>query len=161
MIRCPFNSICGIKLHRSRICATFATPTPLIPYAPLYVIYFCANYTIGTWNLQLIGRLVFPFFLPEKPINRARCLRAHAVRLCEVFLRRLPDCLQRLIFFHQRLAPCRSDIRNVIQHGMYLLLAPERPVVLNRKTVRLVLNSRNQLKSLASTVDGYLYIMIV
>lgn len=102
MIRCPFNSICGIKLHRSRICSHFCYTNTLIPYA-LCMCYLCANYTIGTWNLQLIGRLVFPFFLPEKPVNRARRLRAHAVRLCKVFLRRLPDCLQRLIFFHSAL----------------------------------------------------------
>ena len=62
---------------------------------------------------------------------------------------------------HQCLSSCRSDSRNLIQYRMYLRFGSERPVKFNCKAVCLILNSRDQLKSLAAAVNQDLFILII
>ena len=74
---------------------------------------------------------------------------------------RLPDCFDCLERPHQRLTARWSDALDIIQHGAHLLLAPETPVVLDRKPVRLVLNPGDQLKSFRMAIDWNFHILII
>ena len=71
------------------------------------------------------------------------------------------DRIDRLKRAHQRLSSGRADARNVIEHGVHLLLAAQGAVILDGKTVRLVLNACDEAERLTVPVDGQLCIVIV
>ena len=62
---------------------------------------------------------------------------------------------------HQRLSSRWSYAGNLVKNRLYLRLRTQRPMILDRKTVRLVLNPCNQFKSFRARIYGDLHIMII
>ena len=62
---------------------------------------------------------------------------------------------------HEGLSSGRPDAVNIIQYRMYLALAAELPVILNRKTVGLILDPGNQPERLRGLINRNLLVMII
>ena len=82
----------------------------------------------------------------------------HLGKPCDVGL---PDLINGFEIPHQRLPPGRTHAGNAVQHGTYLLLAPQGTVIFNGETVRLILDSGDEFEALAAGIDRDLPVLIV
>lgn len=68
--------------------------------------------------------------------------------MSQLFLCGIPDSFHGPKCAQQSLSSCLTDSRNIIKQGAGLRLRPERPVILDREAVCLILNAGDQLKTL-------------